>query len=237
MAKNEDGEFELILGNRQLLSVFFIVVVLLGVFFTMGYIVGSRSAPLVAEVATNRPAPAAPKSDSGTTAAPAAEANPPDAEPEKPAAPVANPPEPTRTAAQQSAPAAEAPKAEPVKSEPAKPEVAKKEPPRKEEPKREETKKESAKKEAAKKEAPAKASGEPAPGTYLQIAATTKKEADVLVDVLRQKNFHALTAEVPEKAGMFRVLVGPIAESAVNKTKTDLQSAGLPGNVAMTRKY
>ena len=40
MPKNEDGEFELILGNRQLLSVFFIVVVLLGVFFTMGYIVG-----------------------------------------------------------------------------------------------------------------------------------------------------------------------------------------------------
>ena len=40
MPKNEEGEFELILGNKQLLSVFFIVVVLLGVFFTMGYIVG-----------------------------------------------------------------------------------------------------------------------------------------------------------------------------------------------------
>ncbi len=45
MPKNEDGEFELILGNRQLLSVFFIVVVLLGVFFTMGYIVGRNSSP------------------------------------------------------------------------------------------------------------------------------------------------------------------------------------------------
>src|SRR5215813_11730121 len=45
MPKNEDGEFELILGNRQLLSVFFIVVVLLGVFFTMGYIVGRNSTP------------------------------------------------------------------------------------------------------------------------------------------------------------------------------------------------
>src|SRR3974390_650853 len=47
MPKNEDGEFELILGNRQLLSVFFIVVVLLGVFFTMGYIVGKNSGPSV----------------------------------------------------------------------------------------------------------------------------------------------------------------------------------------------
>jgi hypothetical protein len=35
MPRNDDGEFELIMGNRQLLSVFFIVVILLGVFFTM----------------------------------------------------------------------------------------------------------------------------------------------------------------------------------------------------------
>ena len=45
MAKNEEGEFELILGNRQLISVFLIVVILLGVFFSMGYIVGRNSAP------------------------------------------------------------------------------------------------------------------------------------------------------------------------------------------------
>ena len=43
MAKNEDGEFELVLGNRQLLSVFFLVVVLFAVVFTMGYIVGRNS--------------------------------------------------------------------------------------------------------------------------------------------------------------------------------------------------
>ena len=42
MARNEDGEFELVLGNRQLLSGFFIVVVLLGVVFSMGYIVGKN---------------------------------------------------------------------------------------------------------------------------------------------------------------------------------------------------
>ena len=43
---NEEGEFELVLGNKQLLSVLFIVVVLLGVFFAMGYIVGRNSAPV-----------------------------------------------------------------------------------------------------------------------------------------------------------------------------------------------
>ncbi len=46
MPTNEDGEFELILGNRQMMSVFFIVVILLGVFFTMGYIVGRNSSPV-----------------------------------------------------------------------------------------------------------------------------------------------------------------------------------------------
>ena len=36
----------MVLGNKQLLSVFFIVVVLLAVFFTMGYVVGRNSAPV-----------------------------------------------------------------------------------------------------------------------------------------------------------------------------------------------
>ena len=40
MKKNEDGEVELILGNGQLLGVFFIVVILLGLFFGMGYLMG-----------------------------------------------------------------------------------------------------------------------------------------------------------------------------------------------------
>ena len=36
MARTTNGEFELVLGNRQLLSGFFIVVVLFGVFFRWG---------------------------------------------------------------------------------------------------------------------------------------------------------------------------------------------------------
>ena len=51
MATNEEGEFELVLGNRQLLSGFFIVVVLFGLFFTMGYIVGRHSSPAPASTA------------------------------------------------------------------------------------------------------------------------------------------------------------------------------------------
>jgi cell division septation protein DedD len=48
MPRTEDGEFELVLGNKQLLSVFFIIAILLGVFFTMGYIMGRNSAPMTA---------------------------------------------------------------------------------------------------------------------------------------------------------------------------------------------
>ena len=55
MARTEEGEFELILGNRQLISVFLIVVILLGVFFTMGYIVGRNSAPVAVESRNMQP--------------------------------------------------------------------------------------------------------------------------------------------------------------------------------------
>ncbi len=45
MPRNDDGEFEVLLGTRQLLSGFFIIVVLFGVLFAMGYIVGRHSGP------------------------------------------------------------------------------------------------------------------------------------------------------------------------------------------------
>lgn len=58
MPRNEEGEFELVLGNRQLLSVFFIVVVLLGVFFVMGYILGKNSSPTTTTEVTSARKPA-----------------------------------------------------------------------------------------------------------------------------------------------------------------------------------
>src|ERR1043166_673819 len=54
MRNNETGEFELVVGNRQLLSGFFIVVLLFAVAFAMGYVVGQnspRSAKAAAEAA------------------------------------------------------------------------------------------------------------------------------------------------------------------------------------------
>jgi outer membrane biosynthesis protein TonB len=198
--KNEDGEFELILANRQLLSVFFIVVVLLGVFFTMGYIVGRNSGPAQVDVAAAR------RPELKATDTPARETP----------APVSPPPVDT--------PAVTQPQREPeVRPEPKPEPPVKKEPP--------------AKKEKT-KEKPAPPAAQPASGqTYLQLAATQKAEADVMVDVLHQKKFRAIAVEIPEKPGTFRVLVGPLADGTLNKAKSDLQSSGFPGDKAFKKVY
>jgi len=83
MAKT-DGEYELVLGNRQLLSAFFIVVILFALFFTMGYIVGRNSAPTT--MATT-----APPAQSTPTTRPPVDANP--------APPVTETPKPIETPA------------------------------------------------------------------------------------------------------------------------------------------
>ena len=213
MPKNEDGEFELILGNRQLLSVFFIVVILLGVFFTMGYIVGRNSAPIASEASITRSvaepgvessarpveAPRLPADSAPVETAPQ---RPPDSgntSPRPAPAETAKPPAPVETKAE--------PKAEPKKDK------------------------------AAKSKAPAVTS-EPAAGqTYLQLAATTKHEADIMVDVLRNKGFKSMAAEIQEKPGTYRVLVGPIPDSGANKMRADLQASGFPGNAAIRRTF
>lgn len=219
MARNEEGEFELVLGNRQLLSVFFIVVVLLGVFFTMGYIVGRNSSPVVAEV--QRKAEPSPTLDSAPPVEPAPAPAPRDDSaptrtaqqlPADTSASSQPTPEPNKEPEPKSAP-------EPAKSAKPDPEAAR------------------IKADEAKKERVA-ASDQPTVGqAYLQLAATSKREADVMVDVLRQKGFKALAAEIAEKPGTFRVLVGPVSEGTTNEVRADLQKSGFPGNAAIRRTF
>jgi outer membrane biosynthesis protein TonB len=220
MPKNEDGEFELILGNRQLLSVFFIVVILLGVFFTMGYIVGRNSGPAIV-------------TDSGRTKPLVVDSAPKTPEP----APVTE--APRGTAVQQPVePPPEPPK--PVETTKAEQPKSITEPPAKETVK--ERKAEAkAKKEAAvakmEKAKPAVSNVGTPSGTYLQLAATSQREAEIMVDVLRKKEFKAMAAEIPEKPGVFRVLVGPVTDATVNKTRSDLKAASFPGDQAIKRTF
>lgn len=51
-----DGEKELVLGNKQLISLFFVVVALCGVFFAMGYMIrGNTARPVTANLDGNVP--------------------------------------------------------------------------------------------------------------------------------------------------------------------------------------
>jgi len=198
--KNDDGEFELILGNRQLMAVFFIVVLLLAVFFALGYIVGRPSGPIaVPEVASHRtetkPADTSSSAREATTPAPAA-------------APTETAAQPKETASQQGPATKPAPTPEPVAPAPAK--------------------------------TPARVatSDQPESGrTYLQLSAIDHDKAEIMVELLRKKSFPAIAAEIPEKPGVFRVLVGPISEADINKTRAALQDASFPGKDAVKRTF
>lgn len=50
MRKNPDGQAEVVVGNRQLLLIFFVIVGLCGVFFSLGYIVGRNTLSSVVKV-------------------------------------------------------------------------------------------------------------------------------------------------------------------------------------------
>lgn len=200
MPKNEDGEFELILGNRQLLGMFFIVVMLFGVFFVMGYIVGQNSGPQShVDVASAKKPEVKPLV-----------VNPPEQSSDQPAesAPAAS--IPVQTASQRPAETPAKPAPEPSKPAPA-PKADSK---------------------------PAPVTNQPVAGArYLQLAAIDKDHADSLVDLLREKGFKALDAEVPEKPGVFRVLVGPVKDGEMTKLRADLQAKSFPGNAGVPKVF
>ncbi len=211
MGKTE-GEYELVLGNRQLLSAFFIVVILFALFFTMGYIVGRNSAPstmaslppaLSTTASAKPPAMASPTPPSEPAAEAEKPAEPP-AETEKPAPPIREP-EPKKARSKEAPPKQAAlPKPVPVKETPVK------QPPPK----------------AAAPVETAAAVESSAGRTYLQVMATGQPQAGAVVETLKQKGFPARLGQGPT-ATIFRVLVGPYADAAaLGKAKSDLENAG-----------
>ena len=198
MKNNETGEFELVLGNKQLLSGFYIVVVLFAVFFVMGYIVGRNSTPAT-QIAANRdqtsgtvapPSNTRPEPASGTAPAtqnpPAAAAEPPTEDAGK--AP-ASEPQPTTQAAQPP----------PAKTAPPTPAPA-----------------------ATAAPAPV----EPAPGeTYWQVMSVKQDVAETVAKTLKGKGFPAVLS--PGPPGKTRVLVGPYNDlSTLGKAKAELENLG-----------
>ncbi len=207
MAGRDDGEFELILGNKQLLSVLFLVIVLLGVFFAMGFLAGRTTGPLPAtaqkppqeqqplavdSASVRQPAPAGEKTEStldppaGAFAAPAT-SEAAKAEP----APAPKSPAPVETKADA--------KADTKKAAPAKPVAAPPPPP-------------------AKTAPAADQSGfaaTPPPGSYLQAAATRRPDAEAMLIGIRNKTgLTGYVTPVPKNPELFRVVIGPLATKA-----------------------
>jgi cell division septation protein DedD len=200
MLRSGEKETEILLGNTQLLGIFFVVAVLLGVAFYGGYVVGKGAAPKTATVATatlpppeeTKPAPTSPTggethsvpADSGNTtdtATPGASAAPPPQEP-----PLGSRDRKNRTRTQPDS-----------GSEPAS--VA-------EEP----------------------GSFPPRPGqTFLQVTAVGRDEAHAIADVLDNKclRAHAVTNRGCEK--LYRVIVGPIHVAGdLSSTRASLRKTG-----------
>jgi hypothetical protein len=107
MKNNETGEFELVVGDKQLLMAFFIVVLLVGVAFAMGYVVG-QSAPkggkTTAESAPVNPPPMNAADARPQALPPAPVPTPATAPAEPPAQPADSSPQPTTQPAQGSQP-------------------------------------------------------------------------------------------------------------------------------------
>ena len=188
MPRNTDGEFELILGNKQLLSLFFLVVVLFAVFFSLGYMVGRSISP-TPTLAAQPSSGATPASNAPTPGQPAEP--PKEALPSQSAEPA---PAPTETQPASSEPVAAS---NPTSAQPSKPGG--------ESPAKEETGQSSTSAAVIARE------------MHLQLAAVrVRADAEVMVENLRKKGY-PVVLHSDARDGWYRVLAGPFANEQVAK--------------------
>ncbi len=91
---------------------------------------------------------------------------------------------------------------------------------------------------STKEAAPDAQANRPAAGQiYLQLVATDKSRSSAVAGALRSKGFAAVELEIPEKPGLYRVLVGPLQTGDLDKTRADLQSKGFAGAFAIKRTF
>lgn len=191
MLRTSENETEILLGNKQLLGIFFVIAVLLGVAFTGGYMVGRGSNEKKAAAVSAPAGPTMPNASvtGGETHSVGATANG-DVEPSR-----SGNPDQTQTApAPIDIPAAnnEAPLGSPKKEQRSKAEAAEAAPP------------------AEDTATPLI----PQPGQiFLQVAAVSRDEAEGVADVLHRKGFRAHAVPKPGNPKIYRVLIGPVRDA------------------------
>jgi cell division septation protein DedD len=208
MRNNETGEFELVVGNRQLLSGFFIVVLLFAVAFAMGYVVGQN---------TQRPVKLASDSGGASNAAnPAATDSRP--QPASPLTPAPAPSTPPAADAGQQPPSDSASAAVPQPTT---------------QPTAQPTTQPARASQPATGEKPATApaaagivgASELPPGSFWQAIAVKPEVAEAIRQTLKDKGFPV--SLTPGSSNLTRVLVGPYSDnSAYGRAKTELENAG-----------
>jgi septal ring-binding cell division protein DamX len=221
MAKSDDGHYELVLGNRQLVSGFFVLVILFAIFLTLGYILG-RNSVVVSEPATvagetASPAVAAPVQPSATAGRPSAS----ETAAEPPAVAISTPAPETNT---QPAQTPSVPEVKPEPPPPAKPaSTATVNPP----PAASATTERSRQILAGKVQLITPRKGD----VFLQVAAIGRAEAELMAEQLQKRSYRAFLSEVPGK-DLFRVLIGPFETAPrLNDTKKKLADEGMPSIV------
>jgi cell division septation protein DedD len=199
MRNKETGEFELVVGDKQLLSGFFIGVLLLAVVFAMGYVLG-RGTP---KSASSAPETAAAANESHAAAPASAQPSlvKPDATPAVMNPDVGHPGDDTTAAAEQPPRPTTVPAKEATAPEPPAPAPASK--------------------------APAAAPAEtPAAGTYWQVLAGSHTSAEAMSQTLKSRGFPVITR--PGRDNLTLVWVGPFSDKeALSKAKKQLEDAGM----------
>lgn len=193
MLSTSESETEILLDNKQLLGIFFVVAVLLGVAFYGGYMVGRG--------ATGKKTVAAGPVTVPPDNAPAANPNPAAGETHSFPADTGTSREQSSAASNASVSSVERSTAEPPEEPPLG----------------------SRKRNDAASEAFAPQSGE----QYLQVAAVGRDEADAIANVLNKKGFRAHAVPKPGNSKIYRVLIGPVRDTAdLSSTRDALRRTG-----------
>jgi cell division septation protein DedD len=209
MLRTNERESEILLGNKQLLGIFFAVALLLGVAFYGGYMVGRNSSGKKSSVAAETAA-AAPVSSQNVTAGETHTI----------------PGESTGSAEERKTPFGREPV---VKSNPGSHELAGGATADAPLGTRKTKGTHEAKAPATTAEADVSGGGyQPQAGSqYLQVVALGRSEAEGLADVLHKKGFRAHAVPKPGNASLYRVIVGPIRDAGdLSSTRDALRKTG-----------
>ncbi|MDQ2842066.1 MAG: SPOR domain-containing protein [Acidobacteriota bacterium] len=205
MLRTSESETEILLGNKQLLGIFLVVALLLAVSFYGGYMVGQGAAGRRVPVSSSAQQDTA----SGNSSAGGGETHVLPAVSGTSAEPNATADEggaQGRNAAERSKQADGAPLGAPKRRVPTRTEPSEAQ---------------------AGGPSTAEAFAPQVGQQFLQVAAVSRDEAEALADVLHKKGFRAHAVPKPGNAKIYRVIIGPIRDTAdLSSTRDSLMRTG-----------